>query len=423
MRPQGKVCSYPVPENPLGVCGKKLCGHQKTFCQKHSKMRRAEYKRARGVDDVKAWRAQHPEKAKSYNRVNRIRRRMGLTRRELLCGAAAVVGTAVFRSAHIERTPAQEAVWNQLQTMGQALAEDDATAAPRIAPQAHWLYKQLKEDETLFARRTKIRLRMILRDTDVYGNREEARLRSLNHAIAVRKACEKQGYWLWLAEALINEANIYRAAFKDPDKGYMCILSALYVLEHLCGGEDPRQVALRLHQAVLWQVRYRALEFKNARSQAVTKLIAKLIDLAGRVDTPLVWVSTFQERSGVSQGRHEQTEEHNRNAADLDDAQEYKAAGEKKLIELGTDNNRILLPFGTQTIALYRNLKDEYQALVHVEHYLNRCKTSRIDYCINRFQEDRLAYGLVPDWGEWQEGNLPVNYSNALPYVYVNKLE
>src|SRR5262245_46080921 len=144
MCPQGKICSYPILENPRGLCGKKLYGRQKKFCTEHSKIHRTEYKRARGADDVKAWRTRHPEQAGFCNQINQSRRRMHLTRRDLLAGVVSAVGTAVFRPAAADGTEGHEVIWDQLQTMRRALAEDDAAVAPRIAMQAHQLCKKLE---------------------------------------------------------------------------------------------------------------------------------------------------------------------------------------------------------------------------------------------------------------------------------------
>jgi hypothetical protein len=185
--------------------------------------------------------------------------------------------------------------WDELASLDARLSQGGPNIAPlrkTVAGNAMSIYRRLRLKDTSDERRQFIRAVELLRDCGAGSGESLAPARSYAW-LAVRYYLRVRDY-LPLARALQSFANICRI-LGDKCTWHQMIRYSYHILK------ERRQIpwakkAVLLHQAMYWDLRACA---ERGESRSIhDRRLHELMDVTSEIDTPVVWLQTWQELSG-----------------------------------------------------------------------------------------------------------------------------
>jgi hypothetical protein len=258
------------------VCGKSLRGIQEKFCS-----------------DSHRWKADANAR-KAIERIGKF-----LTRREVIQGSLA---TALAFALHLESRPESSSarrehtasVLHQLDLLLSRKGPNypEVRYFARVQADAIRLAFEAEPSRHTDDRRHYVRALEILRDTGLEYPYDAERL--LHYAWTVVRFYYDEGDFLNLAKSLQALANTYRLN-EDERNGKRFTHYAWHILnEQFSGSKDPEVLTI-VHQSAFWDLRLTAGYLGRETEEQKCR---RIVDLAGRVDTPAIWIETYRELAG-----------------------------------------------------------------------------------------------------------------------------
>ena len=228
-----------------------------------------------------------------------------LSRRDFIAGMSAkalMIPLASFRESLPEGlTARRERIWGELCELDSLmLTKGPITPALRssIRTRAEVISAtlSLEKPRSLADRSLLNRTRELLRDVGAEGPLSVQNLRVLlGHAEAVVRFFMEIRDFPNLGRSLVALGNIYRLA-EDEHQGLQKFLWAFHILREKCSLGDPA-VARLLHQVRFWRLRRIGNDLERSDTR---REIARLTQLAERVDDASIWVEHYREEAGFA---------------------------------------------------------------------------------------------------------------------------